>query len=385
MTINGYNIDLILNHAEAEEFDYSQLSFSLQDSIYDLYSKGSISVFDSSGLLLESRGFTDGVPLEITYGLGEEYINNFFLIHGMEVLEDRSGLALGGRVSAKLLQNAARESTARTNVYTTRISDIVGELFNSPFENIFIETTRDSLRGMNVYRAHMSQEEFIHRVLLPNALSTESPSSPFFCFIDSTNQFHFESYHKMSSRSPSKILILNGTKTIDHYTQRILDFMPFSFDVQRHKKNLSYNIEGFTDEEDPVYEEEPFSALDFGNKPFPIFDLTPEVQVVDNNFNYRSIERVQAELLYNQRELVGADKVLVTTPLNPSLHSGLTVELDVEYEDESVSHAYSGIYLIERSDHVWEGTEQRGYTQLVLGTKSPSFPLSSTLERGLWQ
>ena len=44
---------------------------------------------------------------------------------------------------------------------------------------------------------------------------------------------------------------------------------------------------------------------------------------------------------------------------------------------------YHGLYLIEQSDHVWNGETQDGFTQMILARVSPTFSPDFELEGGM--
>ena len=384
MTINGYEIELTLNNSEAEEFDYRSISFSLRDSIYSLYCSGTFSIHDPSGYFLEARAFSEGVPLDLSFGILGELLSNSYFTHGMEVKGADTALQLSGKIETGLTHISAKEHECLSRSFDPVPSDIIKELYDHVFEDTFIEATKAILpEEKKIFQPRMNQEDFINRVLLPNSLSNEKTPSPFYCFIDSMNQLHYESYMKMYDRSPLATLYLNREKKIDSFYQKILSFIPFTFDARKHNKIFDFSIEGFTDEETPQYEKSIQSIIDYGDSPYPVYNYPTEVQPWDNGFQNRTSEQVQANILFKQRNAICPDKILVTVPLHTDFCSGQTVNIDVEYVDMNTSYSYEGKYLIERSDHVWDGETMSGYTQLVLGRKSPSFNPDSELERGM--
>lgn len=385
MTINGYDIELVLNKAIADEFDPSGISFSLRDSIYDLYCTGTFSIIDTSGLLLEARAFSEGIPFDISFGFLGVFLKNNYYIHKMEAMPSDSALQLSGRIELELTHSSAKEHLCDSRAFDPVPSDIVTQLYTHQFEDEFIEKTKSILPSDKMlYQPRINQKEFIEKILLPNSLSSGSTASPYYCFINSKNQLHFESFVKMWDRAPYTTLYLNREKKVPKYFQKILGFIPFTFDLERHRNVLDFTLEGFTDEEDPQMTLVEHSIMDFGEGPFPIYEVPEEVRpwfTGIDSFPDQDLARV----LHKQRYAVCPDKVLVTIPLNTELASGMTVNIDVEYSDRNTSYSYEGKYLIERTDHVWNGESISGYTQLVLGKKAPSFPSNSSIERGMKQ
>jgi hypothetical protein len=79
------------------------------------------------------------------------------------------------------------------------------------------------------------------------------------------------------------------------------------------------------------------------------------------------------------------DRVLVTIPLYVELCAGKMVSLDTVYGGNIASDSYSGNYLIEQSDHIWNGENQSGFTQLVLTRVATTFTPDFELEGGMKQ
>ena len=62
------------------------------------------------------------------------------------------------------------------------------------FDKIDIENT---LNSGYWYQPYINDSEFIMNYLLPFAFSNSSQNTPFYCWIDSNNEFHFKSFQSM--------------------------------------------------------------------------------------------------------------------------------------------------------------------------------------------
>lgn len=383
MIINNYTIEVTLNNSEARDLDPREVSFSLRDSIFSLYPVGNFSIQDPTGYFLESRAFTEGVPFSITFGLDGENLTNHYCIHSMENSEPIRPTQLGGAIDFSLIHEAFRHQARPSEAYLAVPSDIITDIFPAIFEDTEIESTQ-KVFDKPLYRARLNQEDFIHQILLPNSISSVSNPSPYYCFIDSRNILHFESYLQMIGKSPITTLFTNDQNKVPRYYQKTFSFAPFTYNMVKHKKFVDISLEYISDEEEPQEKQEMKSLLDFSLTPYPLFQQEEEhMPFFEGVMKEESVERSEAHIHYLQRYAMNPDKIIVTTPLYTPFCAGTMVSVDTEYEGGNLSYSYSGDYLIEQSDHVWDGEGQSGYSQFVLGKMNPSYPSGSQLERGL--
>ena len=66
-------------------------------------------------------------------------------------------------------------------------------------------------------------------------------------------------------------------------------------------------------------------------------------------------------------------------PFNPILTSGKKIDLEIysitkSGENNKLSKSFSGSYIIEECEHVWDGVGKSGYTRLLLGRKFINLP-----------
>jgi hypothetical protein len=68
------------------------------------------------------------------------------------------------------------------------------------------------------------------------------------------------------------------------------------------------------------------------------------------------------------------------------MQAGKNIQLNIytpESDGEKLSKHYSGKYLIERCEHIWDREQLRGYTSLIVGKKYVSLPSAYLLKADL--
>lgn len=383
MTLNGYTVDIAINGAYPTEFDMRELTFSMRDSIHSLYSKGSLKFNDVTGYLLESRMFTDGIPIELTLGFNEVVAVNKYLFHRMEVTSTGNPHQLGGEIEVSAIHESYRQQDRKSRAYDAKPSQIMEGLLDYVFFDKEIEGTK-VLTINKLYCPRMNQEEFVQNILLPTSLSLSKNPSPYYCFIDCQDVLHYESLLGMMSKSPVTQLYLTPRTNIGDYYQKILSFSPFSSDVVKLRDSLDFSLEYLSDDGNFGLQSKDVSVSDI-DSPLPIYDLkvgkVPVLDDIAESFD----DLVFASAVSKQRYALLQDRVLVTIPLYVELCAGKMVSLDTVYGGNIASDSYSGNYLIEQSDHIWNGENQSGFTQLVLTRVATTFTPDFELEGGMKQ
>jgi len=380
LTLNGYNLDIAINGAYVKEFDAREFTFSLRDSIHSLYPRGTFKVNDVSGYLLESRAFTEGIPVEITMGFNEISLTNKYLFHKMEVPVVPNPNQLSGEIDASLIHESYRTESMDSKSFPYNPSAIVNSLFNYNFMGKVIEQTK-ILSTNHLYQPRTTKEDFVKNVLLPNSLSAKQSPSPYYCFIDSKDILHYESLLGMLSKNPITKLYLTSKNRVEYY-QKILSFQPFSYDITKHRNSLDFSFEIITDDDNKEFERKEISVSDV-QSPYPLYNCTKENVPVFDEIEENFDESVYSSIINKQRYSLLSDRVLVTTPLHTDYCAGTVLELDTEYAGSNSSFSYHGLYLIEQSDHVWNGETQDGFTQMILARVSPTFSPDFELEGGM--
>ena len=362
LSINDIKTDLPL----------SAVSFVIKDSINELYPKVDFSINDEWGTMNEYLAFIDGSKISLSFGKtkNEQIKNNYrVLINGQP--KQNSQNYISGKISVELIHDYYYYQNKVSKYYQNNISDIIKNLVGKyNFTKLDIDSTYNS--GV-WYQPYMSDSEFIIKNLLPYAYSTDANNSPFYCWIDNNNIFHFKSYKQLceqniirnyeySSLGEPKVLNENSIVTVNFLQDSMNDIKP-----------LINQIYGYYDKNGNYQKEQNLKITDFPkNKTskIPIIaDLSYVTDIFNNladDVNLDDNENNRKGYINNKmRESFLLDKVIISTNLDPTLHSGQLVNMTLPLNNGQNSQKQSGKYIIENCFHRWNG--KQGVTILVCG------------------
>lgn len=381
-----YTLQLNINGASTY-LGPQDMNISLSDSIYSIYPKAVVDLKDSSGIMINSRFSTLGVEFTFTIGYQNKRITLPFIVDAYQVPEQKYMQFLNGTLEIEFIHSFLTEFVSEYKAYENTPSDIVDEIIkNRNFNRSFIERT-SKLQEQPYYNPGYTFKNFVEKILIPNSTSTEYGTEPYFCFIDAENNFHYETYLKMLTRRSYKTLIYRSGKNDMSEIQKVLEFRPFSLRLEKIYPNLKMNLFNIDEEGDLNIELKKLSVLDNNLSPIPIKGAINSFSTFFNNKigSVKSLASLTAEANLNKKGNNLLDRIAVTTFLDVTACSGKIVSLDVDIENEDISEAFSGDYLIEGSTHIWDVNSQKGYTQMILSRQKTNFPIGSKLVGGLFK
>lgn len=384
--VNKYFVELALNGVSAE-IDPSEISFSLKDSIYTIFPTAVIEMNDIEGWILEGRALTNGSEIELTLGYKEYSMKNSYIVNTMETIEGMKSTQLSGNLSSELIHKSYAQNASFVKSYPPNPANIIQELFKeSQFNEYLVESTKN-IPEKRIYNPYMTKKDFIEKILLPNSVSSKNKISPYFCFIDSLNNFHYQSFEQLMKQSNLYELYFGYKKEYDYYNEAILSFFPFTEKLKNNESDMKVQISYLSDDQNPQFKTKEFPIASLNHGAYPIKEVSIAPQYSFHGVTKESSElKTQIRGVYLQKLSLFPDKIAVTTPIFPDYCAGKKVILQVLYgAGGDVSESFSGEYIIEQSDHTWDGSTQQGFTQLVLGSPSPKYPVKSALSRGLYQ
>lgn len=381
--VEKYTIGLEINGV-SEDLNPSEVSFSLRDSIHSLYSEASLKLNDSEGWILEGRGFTNGSNVSIVIGYDDVITKSSFIVRSMETPSISKSLQLGGELNINMIHESYKYRKRESKAYKPNPSKIVENLFDYVFTDTKIESTKN-VPIDRIYRPYYDDEKFIKEILLPNSLSTSGKLDPYFSFIDINGIFHYRSFLNMMNEVPSYSLKYGYQNSYEDYNQMIYSMYPFSEDLLSVRDNIEFSLSYF-DSNTKEYKKENINIINKELGGYPIYSIP-----IDKSLSFIEIktedmlDRFRAHICDSQRESLLPEKMIVILPLFTEFTSGKTVSLDVKFGTGQLSYSFSKNYLIERSDHVWNGESNSGFSQLVLSKALPEFPTNSVIEEGIYQ
>ena len=354
--------------------------FTIQDSIYQLYPKATFSIKDTSGMYNEFLTLTNGTKIKLSWGkTKEDWKHCTYTVIDQSMPEQNNPNSWGGNIELSLIHEYFYNQTKESKAFDNNISDIVSELANKyPFKKINIDNTLNSGKW---YQTYLTDADFIINRLMPFAYSTDCKNTPFYCFIDSNNNFNLKNYKNMSQQNPifeyrykSKGIPQaaedNTIINISFAQCKVADLKPNykrltgHFDKEGKWQKLSENkITNYpSDEKNPI----PIKAnTDVCTDVFHCYDFDVEDDETKNNNLGQEIN--------NMKFNMNIDKFIITVPFNREITAGCVISLKLPStqngtKSSEMSLRFSGNYVVESTFHKWDG--RQAITMLVCGKQS---------------
>ncbi len=373
---NGLEFSLYFEGVDSEIMP-SEYSFSIEDSIYDFYPTAQLNLNDSTGILQEYLFTVEGAKYDISIGYDGDYIEAPFIVKSDELQSTLTEGLLNGSVKLDLIHEYKGEQELKSAYYNAKISTIVSNILeNYTFTDTDIDTTGNDQEW---YQLLVGQVDFINKYLLPFAYSSSANNSPFFYFVDSQNRYNFKSYYSMINRAnPIELTLTPGTiqgstnKSI-RSIQRLRKGMDITFDL-RSRRIFNFNEDsGAFNEQDDNIKSYPNNVEDI-----PIIGdsshITGAYLLEDSNSDTYTKEALKGLLSSSMKDTCTLDRFVLELAFNPEVVAGTPISLVIPSSDDpdSASLNLSGIYLCEKTIHVWDG--QRATTYLIVGRKDTFIP-----------
>lgn len=364
----GFNIGLFINKSSVTP-GANLFSFRISDSIYSPFPGLEVSFPDGSGLFTEFGNFTQGVPLNIKYGIAEnsDLFDVIFRSTGRDIIQPLPGTpGLNGNLSIKGLHDSYFENRKAPNIALKEmtVSDAVKKLFPSE-KKLKVEDTKGKIESY----AFDDPYQFTKDVLLPQA--TNGKVRPFVFYRNLLNELHFESINFLEDSPPSEKLTFGDTES-ESLKNTFNSFLPFNENL---KSTLPYfSVVGRRLKNDLTFETEIKSVATDAKDKIPVIADTRihNMEYLGRQFNPKVDYDHLNNAFYADAMRAGffVDKAMGTLPLHTNLVAGKTVEIavslfDVEKKIE-LSETFSSKWLITQSFHIWDGSSKQGQTQLIL-------------------
>lgn len=365
----GYSIGLFLNNS-SETVDPNTFSFTVSDNLYSPFPVLDLNFADYSGILLEFGGFTQGIPLNIKFGISgvHEILDVDFRSSCRDASKPTAGTpGLNGDLQINGLHDSYfknRESPNKALKEMT-VADAIKTLF--PFEkNLKVEATKGKIESYAIDDPY----KFAQEILLPQA--TNGKVKPYVFFRNLANELHFESISFLEDSAPSERLAFGDIIDGSNAYSTLNVFLPYNENLK--KTLVNFNVMSKFLKNDLTFVSDNKSiATDVKDKiPVVVDTRIHHAQYFHRQFN----PKVEYEQLNNafcadaMRAGFFVDKAIVSLSPHPSLVAGKTVNVAVsilESEDKpKLSETFSSKWLIEQSYHSWDGVHKQGQTQLIL-------------------
>lgn len=370
--------------------DPNQFSFRLKSSIWEILPKGTFAIKDVSGTIQEFLLTVPGTPLTITYGKKDSRDNKTlpFVVDKDYLTDVPNKSVLGGDVEVTLIHEWFSKQEVSTEGYNNTPSEVIKTLIASYFPNTDIDSSdNDNLW----YRMGMLQKDFIEEVLLPRAVSSSSQNTPFFAYINSNNIFNFKHYYNIYKAKPiidleyrelppdkvTDTTIMDIAKTRRRFTKNFYDNKKSIF-------NINTNTGELEEQEDGILQ----YPSNQGGSYLPMVKLnnTTSIEFYDKVYDENDF---LGKRIFSNRDAVSQDRFILIEAYDPRYDVGKTINLLVyTYDQEetlpnSISQ-YSGKYLIEECEDIWDGLNaQQAITKLTVSRKFANYGNDYSLKEGL--
>ncbi len=379
-----YEIDLQFNDKSFES-SVSSYDFSIHDSIYSFFPNAKINIPDASGLFREYLIPIEGNYFTIIFGDKDNVLKNKYVIISEDSSENKTAGIFNNDIKPNLRHAFYNQQSCTSKAYSLEISKVVEEEIKSyKFNNVFIDQTSGKKTW---YKLFQTQEDFICNVLLPRAYSYSSSETPFFCFINSNNEFYFKSYESIYTKTHIAEITYVSFDTKSYNRNNAYSVVPFNSGSDFNKKER--NIIGFKrDLTTGEFSKENFLTKDFPNKKennsyLPISNSNNEfTSYIDFGWNYTKTglkEQYKGLISNSMRKSLFYEHLIITLPFNPLLRSGETIKFNSyilpDNKEPKLSSKTSGKYIIEDCVHSWSGSSnKKAITQIIVGRKFINVP-----------
>lgn len=370
----------------------SEYSFIMKDSIYELYNTLSWQLHDVSGFLQEYLATIEGQRVNVSYGNPDNTLICDFVIKSDELTQVENPGFLNGQVQGEMVNAWYDEQEVLSEAYENRISLIVRDLAgNYNFKELVINDTGNEAVW---YQPLITTARFFTEILLPNCYSNNSDNTPFVCFINSDNTFNWRNFKSMYESSPLERLrfeIDTGDNFQNDQVQEIRRWRVGSDMTKDLRRRVvvdhNYQTGAIISRQDSITQYLPkgknVPILDRNNFPTGLYDAGYDDQLTGQN------ENNLGKLYRSMINTMVLERMLITLPFNPKIKAGGTVTLDINQltpdsaEDTKLSKNFSGTYLVEQCNHIWQGGANKGTTKCIIGRRYVDIPGSYTLQGSL--
>ena len=158
-----YEINVVINNRTLDSLP-TQYSFSMHDSIYQIFNWGMFVIKDSSSVFQEGFASIEGLDFRLEYGTDEVINSCDYVVQSDNLSRSETKGLLNGEVTVNLVNKWYDSQEIKSKAYRNRISTIVQNLAGNYFKNLDITTTgaRDTW-----YQPLMTDARFINDMLLP--------------------------------------------------------------------------------------------------------------------------------------------------------------------------------------------------------------------------
>jgi hypothetical protein len=316
----------------------------------------------------------NGIPIRLKYKYSEGKIekNSSFNIIGSS-LQSTNANSIDGQVSLQGIHPMYFSQETKNAFFSDRISEVINKIikeYNFPKLDI-----NDTGNDDDWYQTSMTDMEFIYQRLLPFAFSNNSNDSPFFCFIDLENIFHFRNYSSMFNTSTNIKLHTNNPSGAVFKPTFVTDIKKIRkssslIKEDLHRKFSFLNEAGTFEIEDDFIYDYPSDSKTIPHRNFE--------KITGHKFWYVANETVgktdnqKGIQINSMRNSLDLEKYILTLYYNVDVQPGKVIDLQIfpTIDQTNAFPNLSGKFLIEKVYHSWNCNQSTFLTMIVVSRKS---------------
>lgn len=359
-----YEIEVKVNDTVLD-YPPSAYTFTMYDSIFSFYSKGSFNFNDITNMFSEFLIFPNGTKIDIKFGIKDNYISCPYTIVRNSMPQQTVQSNMGGTIEIPLVHNYFFNQTNLSKAFIGQeISNIVKQKVQQyNFSRFNIENT---ITKGNWYQPLVNDATFINDFLLPFAYSNDAENSPYYAFVNSDNTFNFTTYKKMFDDKPVLSLALVSSSQVQSLAQDSIYAINFSQESLSNIRPLLNRIISYFDKNGNFNLDED-SILDYPSNRIGNIALQANMTNVTDLYHLLDDDIVDKDIINKNKALqissmkkaFHIEKVIITTNLNISIMAGKKIKLllpiRTDEEKTELSNRFSGEYIIESAYHRWTG------------------------------
>lgn len=357
---------------------------SVRDSIYSFAPEVTFTTNDISGTGFESRLNILGQDMAFTVGTGTAEVSYPLTCTCYETPETDTSNGLSGTLKM-VFRHAAAFVGKQSEGWERQSPADVFKYLISQMRNDFVSFTHGQLQSAIVEVNHTSRcsayplilnpklnaEDFIDKILLPLANDGSVSTSPYYAYINIENRANFESLKDMMDRAPVKKILFGKTPGDETNAITAIKVIPYSQDYSRISEFIDKTFT-YLDQKHEVRSED--ISLDKVVIPLALMKSSSTETLVSPSDLRGTIDPVKEAGMIINKERKGLlfDKLIVLVFMDVTLCAGRTVDVEayLNIPGETKSQNYSGKFIIESSEHLWDASSLMGYTRLILGRMS---------------
>jgi hypothetical protein len=372
-----YEINIEIDNKSAD-IPLQSAFIVLSDSIYDVLPMCRLDFNDNTFLMQEYLLTTNGLDLSINMSYKDEIdqVGTKYIIQDSRIEDRKNFKNLGGTVSVTGLHKWMDSQTLKSEGYFDRISSIVTQLSNTyTFNKKDIGQTNNQDYW---YQPLVNDIDFITDYLLPYAFSPSSNQSQFYFFINNKDELYFKSYMDLYNQKSGVTLksFQKDKQTSAKNVLRVFDkaVIPYQDNYDTYNREV-YQFDSQTN--DFITEEDSITDYPiFINKSLPAVkndNLTSWIYLYESETNVGRKEANKGLKYSSMEDGYYLERYLMTINFNPLINAGSMIELDIPSPDSDTNSQKSsymkGKFLVEKTEHVWDGDKQEIYTRIVVSRK----------------